>query len=811
MPVDIGIKRYEGTLVSEGIEHSNGSVVQLVPKDNPEGIYLEIAYLRVAPSLLTTYWRIKLKKVGPTTSVGKLRVYRNGAVFMDETEMEKDVSVADLGSSWKVDATVGGVVDLALVVEDVATGVELARDVVRISAIPCKPGSGRIIFVNPASTGAAAPYDDFENNAAHTIVEALNAMQANDNILIARGTYFENNLVIAHGGVVAGLAGRWLVDNPSAEPPTTPLADKFDFATLSATALPTISPPAGAPTASLMRTDGVVDGGQIAVAGLSFQGGVAGQIGGLTAGGALRAENLDSVSLLLGWCRLKNNQASEFGGAVYMKSVTSARIDTCEFLDNKVDYNDGGQPEVFDRGMGGAIATFQSALTVTNVILERNLAQVSNGGGVPTGGNAGGGGDVYLNRGALTMSRSRSSGAQAGFPRLRVDPSDETTYFTGDGGSVLVHGEEVNTVLNITDSVFERAQSYGNGGGISLSRDSSPKSRRYFVLGPSLEWPPIDSEPFALGGGCVGVVSNVVFRETTGGWHGGGISANGRGMKLRILDCLFDSCVGGGTHLRDGKGGGLTVGGGVQANAPAQNDVLVSRGDLVNCSATGNGGGAYSTIRGSLRMSGTVIYDCIAQNAAAKPKIEGMGGGIHVSAGGIVDLASVQLLDNTAAVSGGGLSVKSGSAYVGTDATIEGNVASGNAAAGYGNGGGVFVTTSYHDDLPIIGAGWGAATVYDNHGFLFALGTGINVRENEAARWGGGLYAGISPPWYDILPPKNVDHALVTLKFATVQNNICGLPTNKSQLKPAQIAAERLQPMPPAVLDFSNTTIGHLR
>jgi len=83
----------------------------------------------------------------------------------------------------------------------------------------------------------------------------------------------------------------------------------------------------------------------------------------------------------------------------------------------------------------------------------------------------------------------------------------------------------------------------------------------------------------------------------------------------------------------------------------------------------------------------------------------------------------------------------------------------------------------------------------------------VQIIQNEANRWGGGVYAGISPPLYGSIPPKNVVAAQVTLKNATVQNNTAGQAANVSAFMPAQIAGERVQGGA-AVLAFGGTTIG---
>ena len=275
---------------------------------------------------------------------------------------------------------------------------------------------------------------------------------------------------------------------------------------------------------------------------------------------------------------------------------------------------------------------------------------------------------------------------------------------------------------------------------------------------------------------------------------------------MTIQNSEFASCTAKDTHLRDGKGGALAVCGGVQLNSTNQDAVVVTACHIHGCQASGNGGGLYVTIRGSLTVEDTSIVDCEALDLAQSPVTEGMGGGIHVSAGGLLQISgSTDVNQNTAAVSGGGLSVKSGIASLDNEGFIAGNVASGSSIAGYGNGGGIFVTTSLYDDDPPLGAGWGAATLYAAHGSLTCSSDSLTIANNVASRWGGGVYVGLSPPWYG---PNRSDTALVQLRMATIQDNLAHSPANASSLLPSQVAAEKVGALIlPAQLDFTATSI----
>lgn len=127
--------------------------------------------------------------------------------------------------------------------------------------------------------------------------------------------------------------------------------------------------------------------------------------------------------------------------------------------------------------------------------------------------------------------------------------------------------------------------------------------------------------------------------------------------------------------------------------------------------------------------------------------VSGHGGGIHASAGGVLRLVGpVEVRNNSAKNFGGGGSVKTASGYLESNGLeivkIVGNRTT-NAQAPFGNGGGIFLSESDHDE-PLfstsgVGAGSGAHFVF-GHGGLFA--EGVRVKSNKATRWGGGIYYG---------------------------------------------------------------------
>lgn len=488
--VNIDINRKNGAKVPEAIEHYNGSVVQIVPIVNPgshlypAGIFLTLPPMSLKPAALASRYTYKLTKLGVGNSPGKVRLYKNDVLFMGVDETEKALTLADLAASWKLDSTEGGVVNLKLVAVSIAQPTSiLAEDTVRVSSIPCEPADGRIIFVNPASTAPAAPYQDFRTTAARTIRDAFSTMQASDNILVARSSipYFANALSLTKGGTLAGLGGRWTQADPgnTGNPfmDINPLAALFDYSSL-----PLIDG-TGLASFSLIVVYGSTVSSQLTIGGLRFANGDAQtqtlQGGGITLpgrGGAIRIENAGATPIQLYLSRFTANNANEFGGAVYFALCSSARVNLCIFEQNKAEHNDGGAV-VWNRGMGGAIASVDSAVEIRDSDFIGNTALVTRSGGTPTLGSAGGGGDIYAKSTSFTALASRFTDSLAGYSRDPFDPGGAPRYFTGDGGSILVHGVLGDSTINIQQCTFDSPQSYGNGGAVLFLRDWSYISR----------------------------------------------------------------------------------------------------------------------------------------------------------------------------------------------------------------------------------------------------------------------------------------------------------------------------------------------
>ena len=671
-----------------------------------------------------------------------------------------------------------GVIDVVLQIH--RSGELLYEDAVRATGIPADPAPGGVLFVNRRAPEGYT-YADFAADAANSIEAALRVAEPNDNIVMATDNYSECAVNLPSGVVLAGLGGRF-----SADADASPVGFDFSFA-------PEMQSSGFASTLICNCIENSI------VAGLSMR-----RTDRCTRSGGA-ASLADSEDIVFENISFHQNTASEFGGALCLSLSSNIVLSCCIASNNVVDFDDDGKV-VYDRGMGGAIAAIESALLITNCLFDSNAAQVSHDGHAPTEKSAGRGGDIYLLRSSLALKQSslRNSRAGVAIP-ASVNATSET--MTGDGGSILVHGTRFDTVLDIDESSFESCKSYGNGGAIYIVKDSGFETRKFFAkeLGwnDDVYWNSLllglEARPDCLSGGCLGTIRKTTFSLCKGGWQGGALSANGRTVEMLVTNCVFRKCFGGLVHLRDGKGGALALGGGLQSPSDPENCITMIDCLIDRCSASGNGGGLYVTIRGLLKLGLTDVLDCAALNLGKIAtdnfaRIEGMGGGIHISAGGCVDIlpvGEVFFSGNRAAENGGGISVKSGRLSILGSLIVEGNSFTNTPVSGNGNGGGVYVSTSYNDDGWPSGAGYRAAELYREDGTVVMLPGMLTLCDNSAVRWGGGLYVGI-PPTTPTEELHRKAKCCVILQGATIDGNSAAAQASTSTAHPSQICLERL-------------------
>lgn len=758
---------FDGETESQDI--TRGLVQRITrPGDTPSGsdaVWLDW----YSPDLTNCQIRVK-KLAPPRASINCLLLDAfTGEILLDTNQAERVWALEDAPWGLTPDSTASGICDVELTLEQGEH--VLARDRMRIHFIPATPASGPVVYVDPSATHHQAPYNALGNRSANTLDAAVQYANGvtNANILVigqndpSLWPIESSSPQISRAMTIAGVAGRWADTNT------------FDYS-----GLPNIR---NLLWGSLVRAADMtnsVDQFGIRMGGLQLDRGLS-----INSGGAGSFSNV-SVAIEIGFSTITSNRANDFGGGLYFERCPNVSVHDSVFTDNLAEH-DAGSSVVCDKGMGGAIAMITSGVTVADCSFENNKAMVTSGGQLPALGSAGGGGDIYSKSSTLRVLESTLVDSVAG---VKLDPPEnyEPDDFTGDGGSILVHGTSADSTLDIQRCTFYGTRSYGNGGALSISYDSSADARSYFVAG--LQWPPMEFRPPNLNGGCVGQIIESKFLNCKGGWQGGAISVNGRTVSLMISNCLFELCEAGATHARDGKAGAVAVGGGLQWTDAPENNVSMYNCDIYKCFSSGNGGGLYTTIRGKLTLLGRILIDgCEAQDTFGSPRSEGMGGAVHVSAGGWLLVGSTEgltIVNNKAATSGGGLSVKSGNVYLSGSIVIQTNEANGSAVVGYGNGGGLFATTSFHDDLS---AGMVAASIW-GHGLVQTTGISMNVSFNTAKRWGGGVYVGLSDPWYD---EANVSASKVSLSGISILQNRANMEASGSSLLPAQVVFERVQ------------------
>ncbi|MDZ7616628.1 MAG: right-handed parallel beta-helix repeat-containing protein, partial [Patescibacteria group bacterium] len=321
--VDLDVARLEGNTVVQSEEDTQGSITSIVgPNDNLDTYALNLPRVAISSiEVLAEFGnpngvRLYFEKVNPAASPGKVRIIKNSAVWMTDSESSKELSLADLSQTFTAQATYGGGVDLRLVAR--ISGAAVCSDRVRISAIPgAVPKPGRIVFVNPAATNHNPPYDDFLENASENLSDAVFVATSGDNVVVAREYTFKfsSQLTVQKSAIVlAGLAGRLISPpNPNPYPWTT---DEMDWSQR----LPHLS---GQGTTAILYWPNVSD---VQVAGFVFENANA------TRGAACRFDESSNVSILCS--QFSDNQAPDGGAGIMWRFTHQSRVLGCLFLRN---------------------------------------------------------------------------------------------------------------------------------------------------------------------------------------------------------------------------------------------------------------------------------------------------------------------------------------------------------------------------------------------------------------------------------------------------------------------------------------------
>lgn len=248
----------------------------------------------------------------------------------------------------------------------------------------------------------------------------------------------------------------------------------------------------------------------------------------------------------------------------------------------------------------------------------------------------------------------------------------------------------------------------------------------------------------------------------------------GRQVTKTLDNCKFISCAAGVVHQTDGKGGAIAFGGGHQGTKSGSDNSPVSHtphGKLTiqgntlfyKCTSSDNGGGIYLTISGEIEMKDTTIEDCDAfggqgvSGFVSLPNEEGLGGGLHVTAAGMLRMLDGCIIrKNRARFGGGGIGCKNGLLEMSASSTgisIEANTVQEHLENGGGYGGGIYLSTAFND-LSFFGKFGGI--VWTSADDLFGPGKlnvddgmsgstqrRITIKDNWAKQWGGGLFVGV--------------------------------------------------------------------
>lgn len=391
----------------------------------------------------------------------------------------------------------------------------------------------------------------------------------------------------------------------------------------------------------------------------------------------------------------RSNVAAAEGGG-YWNGTGTSTITNTRFLSNRAS---GANP---DQGGGGIFNLDGGTLVLTDVDLERNVAD----------GAAGSGGGLLNRPGAgLTINGGTFSRNTA----VRAGGGIEAIGLMGD-----------MSIITLTDVDFVRNRTGaapGNGGGIHITGPGNMDVTGGFVF------------------------RNFAAREGGGFWNGSG-TMNVTGTQFRGNAAVGDGADDGGGALFN-NGGELNLTDAVIRDNRATG-TAGSGGGILNLGTLSMTGGVL--LRNDASRAGGGIEDASDMTVAlTNVRVEGNttgsapgnGGGLHVTGGADVTVNGGIFIGNLAAREGGGLWNDTGNMTI-TNTIIRNNRASGAAAV---NGGGGVFQNGIGGDISLIdaqlinnvadgasGSGGGALVV--NGGLSVSGG---EFRGNRAPRAGGGI------------------------------------------------------------------------
>ena len=509
---------------------------------------------------------------------------------------------------------------------------------------------------------------------------------------------------------------------------------------------------------------------------------------------------------------IENNTGTR-GGGVYVEKRSTVDVTNSNIDGNTADDVPENSPTL-NKGLGGGIYSFDSALTVTDSTISNNTANGHSGSfkygknGVPGSTNLGLGGggicavgensDVNLDNVTITKNHAAKTsvscggGIDAEGGSLTIKDSAITKNDAeSNGGGIYV---EQNKTVTVSDSTIQ-SNTAQNGGGIHLSQTTANITKTNIL----------DNKiTTGKGGGMVVTTDGKATLTgcTVAGNHadtalgnGGGIYAFGVGFDVTLDNVKVEN------NTANGKKG---CGGGVYAQGFAVNPgkLALKNGTIIrNNSAAGNGGGVSLKGDVTLKSDGADDRITISENKATQgagifteivksgketiaPHLvlentdvlnnisTSKGGGIHLTTGTTLDLLKSKVDGNTGG-SGGGIYAKDDAKLNIQDSSI-----SGNTATNGGWGGGIY-TDLKNGSITIQGS-----TIDGNKAEERAKGGGASIaatgstqviidhstiQGNSAGLYGGGLYI-----HNYINGQYNPLDTVVQITNNTIQNNSCG-------------------------------------
>lgn len=355
-----------------------------------------------------------------------------------------------------------------------------------------------------------------------------------------------------------------------------------------------------------------------------------------------------------------------------------------------------------DKGKGGGVhiggdATNNSGkFTMSGGKIYNNTATSAAGGGVNInagtvtisggeiyGNTATNGAGIYNNLGSATLSATTST------------PLIYNNTASSNGGGIYLN----NGTFTMSGGQFYGNTAASNGGGVYLTANCT----------------------FSMTGGSIGVVGKAQNTAP----RGGGIYDLGKftmnGANATIANNKATSNLGGGAYINTSQATALT------------------KGNIINNTATTNGGGIYVDGSSVVTCSGVSFYGNVATGNADN---NGYGGGVYLTSscqfnmtGGSIGVVGQA---KNSAKRGGGIYDAGKFTLNGANATIANNEAT------VDHGGGVYITTTQATTLTngkVI-----SNTAASNGGGIYIGGgsaitaSGVSIYDNEATNYGGGIY-----------------------------------------------------------------------